>query len=257
MSANPKDNSEPATETLTVQCADRQIAFRYPNHPSMLENIRKILEGREYPRFFPENHPPRVMVDIGAHIGATALYFKHAYPELEVYCFEPSPENYNLLTDNLSSFPDIQLFPYGLFSEDREMNLYAGKNHSMENSVVPNAYTRESFETIHLKKALDEFERLNLSEISILKVDTEGCEIPILQDLQQYLPKTDCIHLEYHAEEDRLEIDQLLTGAFVLAHAESHVPHRGALTYLSKRYCEQFLPIEHLRISRPTPEVCS
>ena len=36
---------------------------------------------------------PKVIFDLGAHIGATALYFCIKYPNSKVYCFEPIPEN--------------------------------------------------------------------------------------------------------------------------------------------------------------------
>jgi hypothetical protein len=74
-----------------------------------------------------------------------------------------------------------------------------------------------------------------VGDISILKVDTEGSEIPILTDLGDRLDRTDFVYLEYHSDNDRRELDSLLTPHFILAAAKAHIPHRGTLTYISRR----------------------
>ena len=102
----------------------------------------------------------------------------------------------------------------------------------------------------HFRQASTVFKELSIEHISILKIDTEGAEVEILTDLQSWLPKTELIFIEFHSEEDRLAIDQLLTPFFILFDFSMDCCHRGLMTYLSKRKTREMSSIERSRISR-------
>ncbi len=72
--------------------------------------------------------------------------------------------------------------------------------------------------------------------LSLLKVDPEGCEVPVLRFLADSLPEIDAIYPEYRCEPDRLTIDQSLKNDFLLFHASARVPHCGILGYLHERH---------------------
>lgn len=65
----------------------------------------------------------------------------------------------------------------------------------------------------------------------------EGCEVQIIGDLGARLEGADIIYIEWHSEEDRRAIDDLL-GKFILAQSLCAMPHRGSDTYLAKRIAE-------------------
>jgi hypothetical protein len=73
---------------------------------------------------------------------------------------------------------------------------------------------------------------LNIESISVLKVDTEGLELPILRALGNNLLKTDVIYLEYHSERDRRDLDHLLADRFVLFASQATEPDRGTVCYV-------------------------
>lgn len=50
----------------------------------------------------------KTVVDCGAHIGLTALYFAHRYPNALVIAVEPNPGNFRLLISNTASEPRIR-----------------------------------------------------------------------------------------------------------------------------------------------------
>ncbi len=50
-----------------------------------------LCDGSEYR--LPGEIEPEIIFDIGANIGASAVYFAARYPEVKVYCFEPLPED--------------------------------------------------------------------------------------------------------------------------------------------------------------------
>lgn len=59
----------------------------------IIDNI--LLKQNEY--IVPENFQPRIIFDIGANIGAASVYLSRKYPDVEVYAFEPVPDNFELL----------------------------------------------------------------------------------------------------------------------------------------------------------------
>ncbi len=225
------------------------IPFFYPSQKHMLNMVMGILEGKEYPIFPLRQNIRHVMFDIGAHIGAAALYFKNHHPDLKIYCFEPSRNNYHFLRKNILPLnDDIQAFPYGLHDHDGNIKLYQGARHGMECSVIPSACTSQDYEMIQLRQAISEIVSHCPERIAILKIDTEGCEIPILRNIAPILDRVDYIYIEYHSEEDRLEIDSMLSPLFVLCGAHTTLPHRGGNVYLSKthafaQYWEQRLKL--------------
>jgi hypothetical protein len=74
-----------------------------------------------------------------------------------------------------------------------------------------------------------------ITAIDVLKIDTEGCEVPILESIAAWLPEMKAIYLEYHSERDRLAIDRMLCETHILVSGKVTYPHRGELCYVSYR----------------------
>ena len=70
--------------------------------------------------------------------------------------------------------------------------------------------------------------------IDILKIDTEGCEVPILQSLGRYLPEVKVLYIEYHSERDRRIIDAMLAETHVLWKGQVRFAYRGEFCYLRR-----------------------
>lgn len=235
---------------LDLNWNGKKIPFEFPLQGNTRDQVIKVLDGREYPLIPLPGYQPKTILDIGAHIGATSLYFCNEYPTAQLYAFEPSQQNYQYLAKNTANHSNIHPLQYGLFSENREVPLYLGVSQGLQHSISRNPETTMFTETIQLKCIQEALDAENIQTISILKVDTEGCEVPILQALADRLPQIDIIYVEYHSEEDRLEIDRLLTPHFYLCAAISQYIHRGMLAYLSKDIAKQN-QMDTLFIKRP------
>ena len=66
----------------------------------------------------------------------------------------------------------------------------------------------------------------------MLKVDTEGCEVPIFASLLERLGGVKVIYLEYHSEADRRELDAMLSPTHQLFFGRL-VGDSGELLYLA------------------------
>jgi hypothetical protein len=103
-----------------------------------------------------------------------------------------------------------------------------------------------------VKSARGEFARMGIGagESMILKLDTEGCEVPILRDVSAVLGGVDLLYVEYHSEEDRLAIDDLLRGQMMLAVGRAMMPHRGTSVYVARHLVERYPMLDAARIAR-------
>src|SRR5205814_3624400 len=117
----------------------------------------------------------------------------------------PSPTNFHYLRQNLALLPSAEAFAYGLSDRAESIKLYVGREQTMQSSVIASDQTTGEYEPAELRRASDEFDRLGfgpgLPGPSILKLDTEGCELPILRDLGPRLGAVDLLYVEYHSED--------------------------------------------------------
>ena len=229
-----------------------ELLFRLFKNDACIRISEEILAGRTYPEV-PFVKDVQIVLDIGANIGAAAVFFAATYPAATVYALEPGSSPFSLLKQNTESLTNVRVFPFGLFSCDKAVSLYQGRNDSVESSVFPSGRTAGSGETISLRSAPSFLAEQGLERVDLLKIDTEGCEIPILRSLHVCLSNVKLIYVEYHSDRDRRLIDELLCNTHVLWRGHSFLVHRGEFCYLRRdllppesetHTCEILLPLE-------------
>ena len=194
---------------------------------------RDIFEGKCYPQI-KLKQPVRTIVDMGSNIGAAAVYFAMMYPSARLFAFEPAPRSYALLTANTADLPRVKAFGFGLFDRDRQAELYCGLDDAAQNSICQSYEQTQRSETICLREAAVVLRELAIETIDILKLDTEGCEVPILHSIASWIPSITLIYVESHSEVDRIEIDRLLTPTHYLWRGKVSRFCRGEFCYLAK-----------------------
>jgi FkbM family methyltransferase len=190
------------------------------------------------------------VLDIGAGIGCMTLLLRVLCPNATVLACEPSREAFTLLKANTASFANVRLFNCGLYDRDCQGRLYQGVESSATNSIFPSAHNTGAYEVVTLRRASSFLAEQAVGRITLLKLTTEGAEIPILRDLEPWLDRIDAVALEFHAEEDRLEMDRLLSGRFSLVQGKVHFPHRGILVYVDKEILATRTKLNQRRIVR-------
>jgi len=238
---------------LRVNLRGKDHDFRYPDNVYMRNVVTGIFQGTEYPLFNLPGYAPSAIVDIGANVGATALYFHHAYPAAAIWCYEPCRENFWCLEANTRDLAaNIQVFPYGLLDRDCELPMYHGTSQCGQNSLIHTIETAPTAaETVRLVRAAREAAERKWQHLSIVKIDTEGCEVPIVAELLAAVPKIDFLYCEYHAEESRRTIDAMTAERFVLAASKSDKPHQGMCVYLSRELLQRYPTFDALQKSMP------
>ncbi len=227
----------------------RILPFDYPPSPFMEFIVKNIFQGKEYPIVNLPGYQPQTILDIGANVGATAIFFHNAFPSAKIFCYEPASENLIYLRKNTQLIEQIDVFPYGLFDQSCKLPLFLGSSQCAQNSLFLNSGTSKEFELVELRNIIDELNDRQITEISILKIDTEGSEIPILRGIVSMKIEMDLIYFEYHSEQDRRDIDQLL-GEQYLLHSMNANLHRGSGIYISSKLLKCYPQLEQMKIKR-------
>ena len=240
-------SSPPEHGFIKVRLQASELSFNFPNQGNTAIHVKKILKGEIYPNLRRLGFKPTRIIDIGANLGATAILFHSQYPEAAIDCFEPNSSNFEWLKANLSSLPKVTLHPFGLFNEDKETTLFHGRNQALQGSIFSSAEVTTEGESIQLKDAREALTDC-IETDTLIKIDTEGCELPILERLSSAFDQLKIIYLEFHSEQDRLALDALLTATHSLWHAAVQNPHRGDLCYVHRSLCENNPAIAALRV---------
>ena len=132
----------------------------------------------KWQNFFPKEG---LMLDIGANIGSHCVQFKHHFPDLEIYAFEPYLENYQLLLQNTKRYEGIKCFNVGVGSRTSIVHFSDGhKNNSGVVRVVKDSNNP------NIVLALD---YLILPKVSFIKIDVEGHELACMQGMTNLLER--------------------------------------------------------------------
>lgn len=168
-----------------------------------------ILLGRGYGAIPPENS---VVIDIGAHVGMYSLYASRS-KNTKVYAFEPSPENFSLLQENIqenSLTNQVFARPFAVGPMSGRMRLYLRHKASGLHSFLP--VSKATFQITYRKASTNEisldvpcislkdiFDQHNIFHCNVLKIDCEGAEYDILYALPKtYFSRIQTILVEYH-----------------------------------------------------------
>jgi FkbM family methyltransferase len=130
----------------------------------------------------------KCLVDAGASVGLWTMFA--AKKGRQVYSFEPSPKAYAVLKDRTKEYPNIHAYPYALGEKDSVGRIAIGA-FSLSGSMDAEVHRLHKGGTIDIPvRSLDS---LGISCVGVIKIDTEGYEIPILHGakatIEKYRPR--------------------------------------------------------------------
>lgn len=192
------------TDRVSVRFAGRRLAITIRPDTFDLSLIKSILcDGSEYQ--LPVPLQPRVIVDAGANIGVTALYFAALFQDARIFCFEPLPANLELLRQNTAPFSDrIVIVPKGLSDRTGVLEFHPSTNTSDFSAGGFGAWGESSrTERLPVTTLEDAIREYAIPKIDVLKLDIEGSEGPALRGTPaSVLEQLDVMVGELHDVED-------------------------------------------------------
>jgi FkbM family methyltransferase len=161
--------------------------------------FKQIFIDREYD--FPVADHPRVIVDAGANVGLTSVFFANKFPQARIFSMEPDAENFVMLVRNVSRYPQITPI-WGALWHCHEMVGVTHRHHGSAGLQVHS--TRETGATgaggslVKCFTIPDLVNAYSLDRINLLKVDIEGSERDIFATSAAWIDAVDTIFIELH-----------------------------------------------------------
>jgi len=162
---------------------------------SFLFMYNEIFKERVYD--FRTSKPAPLIIDGGANIGMSCIFFKIQFPNARIIAFEPDPKIFEVLKFNIQSFEldKIQLVNEALWKSETEI-AFDSNNADAGKLLFDNA---GSHSTKVQTTILSKFIKSQDEEIDLLKLDIEGAETEVLREASEYLGKVNNIFIEYHS----------------------------------------------------------
>jgi FkbM family methyltransferase len=166
--------------------------------------IKETCLDRDYEHYGCPLEDDWVIVDIGAGLGDFAICAARAHPRSQIYAYEPFPESFKLLRENiaLNEATNISSFPYAIGAQSGIMHLDTTAGAAVQHSTVKSSVSSaEASSTIQVAGfSLDDMlKEQEISHCDFLKVDCEGGEFDIFFNTSnETLAKIANICLEYH-----------------------------------------------------------
>jgi FkbM family methyltransferase len=137
----------------------------------------------------------RVIVDCGANIGITSLFFAARYPGATILSVEPHPENFSLLKTNVAQVPRILPIHACVTGTPQSAVRFTDNRAAWGNRIATGT------DGIPVPAiTIEELCRQNgLEKIDLLKLDIEGAEQQVLEN-GTFLGRTEHIIVELHGQ---------------------------------------------------------
>ncbi len=172
--------------------------IKYVDAPTFLAGLEEIFIDEIYRVKKFSNKKP-IVIDCGANIGLSAIYFSQKY-DAEVYAFEADPSICECLIKNIENLcpspGKIKVINKAIWINDNGVDFdieggYSGQIHQHGHNLVKHSVRMPS---ASLRETISNFEH-----VDFMKVDIEGAENPAILDCEGVLNIIDYIFIEWHS----------------------------------------------------------
>lgn len=164
-----------------------------PDAPSFFFFIKEFFELEIYK--FKSLAKKPLIIDCGANMGMSVIYFKQLYPNAKIIAFEPDPNIFDILVNNIKAFnfENIDVIKKALWSSKTLIDFYSEGGDGGRISTELDSRKIINIETDILSCYLTE-------KVDFLKVDIEGAELTVLEESEHLLQNVNNIFIEYHSK---------------------------------------------------------
>ena len=140
------------------------------------------------------NGSKSLIIDAGANIGASVVWFSQVFPESHIVAFEPDVNNFELLKRNTEGL-DVELHNAAIGPIDGNVSIQdpgEGEWGYRTKVDVDGGCAMVGLDRIFSAKLKDKFEPY------IVKIDIEGAEDELFSDSTEWIDRTPIIIIELH-----------------------------------------------------------
>lgn len=136
-----------------------------------------------------------VVIDGGANVGYSSIFFSSTYPTAKIIALEADPRTYLMLEGNVSHHPNISPRLAALWSHDRGVDLHIGSRQSWSNFISDREPSSGNELTPSVR--LDQLVGVN-DRVLLVKLDIEGSERDACSTSREVLRSSPVILIEPH-----------------------------------------------------------
>ncbi|MFC1613121.1 FkbM family methyltransferase [Patescibacteria group bacterium] len=164
----------------------------FADSASFIATYKEIFKKEIYKFKSRSTHP--YIIDCGANIGLSIIYFKKLYPEAKITAFEPDKTIFEILKYNIRSFNlnDVEIIPKGLSNEESRQNFFSEGADGGRIALPEDKDNIIEIKTIPLIHYLQK-------PVDMLKIDIEGAEYAVIENCKNYLYNVSHLFIEYHS----------------------------------------------------------
>jgi FkbM family methyltransferase len=176
------------------------FVFDVPDLPSFIGQFKEIFVENSY-KFISKSEFP-VIIDCGANIGTSCIYFKTLYPQSKIIAFEADTQLAKILDSNLkkNNINDVRVIAKAVWIDNNGITF---SSEGADGGSIQGSGEKEKVDSIKFKDFLEK-----AGNVDLLKIDIEGAEYDVIKDCQDSLTNVDNIFIEYHSWNN---IDQKLS----------------------------------------------
>jgi FkbM family methyltransferase len=173
------------------------------DYDSFLLQYREMFIHNQY--YFRSLADRPFIVDCGANIGLSVIFFKWLYPACSLYAFEPDIRSFKILNENIrqNHLTEVKTINIALSDKTGMTDLYIDSDRP-GNMAVSLIYGRLPKDSVRVQmKPLSGF--IKKKRVDFLKMDIEGMEETVLRELirSKTLANINESIIEYHKGIDR------------------------------------------------------
>jgi FkbM family methyltransferase len=142
---------------------------------------------------------PQFIIDAGANIGTSAIFFAKKYPNARILAVEPEESNFDLLVKNTSTYKNIVPIKGAIWdvAEKRTIlrRVTGHCGYTISNTYNRTESTRQEIDCVTIKTLMEQY---GIKRIDLLKMDIEGSEKNVLENSADWIDKVGIMTVELH-----------------------------------------------------------
>lgn len=155
--------------------------------------FKKIFIDQEYN--FNLRHEVRTIIDAGANIGLSALYFATKFPAAKIVAVEPEISNFELMKRNVAPYPNIYPLLGGVSNESGRFKIKNTAGDHWNFMLEPGDAGGNDGMFYTVSEIMD---RYTFDAVDFFKIDIEGGEETLFKSHLHWLKKVKALSIELH-----------------------------------------------------------
>ncbi len=173
-----------------LRLGDKRVQLYGSKNDKMFDLLRKEFGRDTYGLLRYREDDTGTLLDIGGHVGSTALFFHQLHPAQRLHVFEPAPLNffylaYNAMHNNAAAH--MRIYHAGLTRDGASFTIEYSPDDTTSTRHAGLGHTWGKLRKVYAEVPAWSVGRLrscvDLEAVSLIKLDCEGCEFDLVPSM--------------------------------------------------------------------------